>query len=96
MKHDKIEGVLINQLLRSGTSVGANIHEGKYAQGNKDFISKFEIALKELNEAEYWLELIYETNGITQEEMTAFNHEIINIRRMLVASVKTLKQKEQQ
>ena len=51
LKDNRVEGTLINQLLRSGTSVGANIHEAQYAQGTKDFISKFEIALKECNES---------------------------------------------
>jgi len=94
LKNRKVEGPIINQLLRSGTSVGANIYEGKYAQGSKDLISKFEIALKELNESEYWIELISETDGITAEESTKLRTEIINIRRMLVASVRTLKGKE--
>ena len=53
LKQNNVEGALINQLLRSGTSVGANIHEAQYTQGKKDFISKFEIALKECNESEY-------------------------------------------
>ena len=57
LKSKGIESALLNQLLRSGTSVGANIHEAQYAQGTKDFISKFEIALKECNESEYWHEL---------------------------------------
>ncbi|MBQ2729157.1 MAG: four helix bundle protein [Clostridia bacterium] len=95
LKNRKIESVLTNQLLRSGTSVGANIFEGKYAQGCKDLISKFEIALKEINESEYWLELIYETDGMTDEEFNKLKSECINIRRMLVASVKTIKSKEQ-
>ena len=64
MKQNGVEGALINQLLRCGTSVGANVHEAQYAQGTKDFISKFEIALKECNESEYWLELLYETNSM--------------------------------
>ena len=54
LKDNGVEGALVNQLLRAGTSVGANIHEAQYAQGTKDFISKFEIALKECNESEYW------------------------------------------
>ena len=95
LKNRKIESVLINQLLRSGTSVGANVYEGKYAQGCKDLISKFEIALKELNESEYWIELISETGGMTFEETEKLKSDIINIRRMLVASVKTLKAKEE-
>jgi four helix bundle protein len=53
------ESVLTNQLLRSGTSIGANIHEAQYAQGKKDFISKLEIAQKECFETEYWLELFF-------------------------------------
>ena len=93
MKHNGVEGALINQLLRCGTSVGANIHEAQYAQGTKDFISKLEIALKECNESEYWLELLYETNGITNTEFDEFQRSCIELRRMLVSSVTTLKSK---
>ena len=88
-----VESALINQLLRCGTSVGANIHEAQYAQGNKDFISKFEIALKECNESEYWLELLYETNSLSETEFKIFQKECIELRRMLVSSVTTLKNK---
>ena len=70
---------------------GANIHEAQYAQGTKDFISKFEIALKECNESEYWLELLFETNGISKEVFEQFQKDCIDLRRMLVSSVKTLK-----
>ena len=93
MKQNGTESALINQLLRCGTSVGANIHEAQYAQGTKDFISKFEIALKECNESEYWLELLYETNSVTEAEFKAFQSMCIELRRMLVSSVTTLKQK---
>ena len=62
MKADHKESVLINQLLRSATSIGANLHEAQYAQGTKDFISKLEIAQKECYETEYWLEFLFETN----------------------------------
>ena len=93
MKENGVEAALINQLLRCGTSVGANVHEAQYAQGTKDFISKFEIALKECNESEYWLELLYETNSITEVEFKNFQKECIELRRMLVASVTTLKSK---
>ena len=58
IKIDKKESVLSNQLLRSGTSIGANIHEAQYAQGTADFISKLEIALKECFESEYWRTII--------------------------------------
>ena len=57
MKSSHKESVLINQLLRSATSIGANLHEAQYSQGTKDFISKLEIAQKECYETEYWLEL---------------------------------------
>ena len=93
LKQNNVESALINQLLRSGTSVGANVHEAQYAQGIKDFISKFEIALKECNESEYWLELLYETYCISKEEFDAFQKECIELRRMLVSSVTTLKSK---
>ena len=94
LRENKIEAVLINQLLKSGTSVGANVHEAQYAQGTKDFISKFEIALKECNESEYWLELLYETDSISENEFRKFQSACIEIRRMLVATVTTVKSKQ--
>lgn len=93
LKQNGVEGALLNQLLRSGTSVGANVHEAQYAQGTKDFISKLEIALKECNESEYWLELLYETSSINETEFQSFQKKCIELRRMLVSSVTTLKQK---
>ena len=93
LRERRVEGVLINQLLKSGTSVGANVHEAQYAQGTKDFISKFEIALKECNESEYWLELLHETNSMNEVEFKSFQKECIELRRMLVSSVTTLKNK---
>ena len=62
------ESVIANQIVRSGTSIGANIHEAQYAQGKKDFISKLEIALKEASETGYWLELLYRTNYIDAQQ----------------------------
>ena len=79
--------------MRCGTSVGANVHEAQYAQGTKDFISKLEIALKECNESEYWLELLCETNSLTEAEFKDFHNNCIELRRMLVSSVTTLKSK---
>ena len=60
------EAIISNQIGRSGTSIGANIHEAQYAQGKKDFISKLEIALKEASETGYWLELLHRTNYIDE------------------------------
>ena len=91
LKEDRVESNLISQLMRCGTSVGANIHEAKYAQGTKDFISKFEIALKECNECEFWLELLFETESLSDSDFERFQKDCIELRRMLVSSVQTLK-----
>ena len=93
IKQNGAESVLINQLLRSGTSIGANVHEAQYAQGTRDFISKLEIALKECNESSYWIELLYETNCITEETFNNLQKQCIELRRMLVSSINTLKNK---
>ena len=93
LKKNGVESTLINQLLRCGTSVGANVHEAQYAQGTKDFISKFEIALKECNESEYWLELLFETNSLAEADFKDFYSKCIELRRMLVSTVTTLKSK---
>ena len=93
LKHNGVESALINQLLRCGPSIGANVHEAQYAQGTKDFISKFEIALKECNESEYWLELLFETNSLAEADFKAFHSKCIELRRMLVSTVTTLKSK---
>ena len=94
LKQRGTESALVNQLLRSGTSVGANIHEAQYAQGTKDFISKFEIALKECNESEYWLELLFEVGNLQQDEYDSHRQVCIELRRMLVSTVTTLKSKQ--
>ena len=74
-------------MLWSGTSVGANIHEARYAQGKKDFISKLEIALKEINETEYWLEILMKNDSLTQREYSSMRSDCIAIRRMLIATI---------
>ena len=94
MKAKHVEGVLINQLLRSGTSIGANIHEAQYAQGTKDFISKLEIAQKECYETEYWLELLFETECLDENVYKSFQNDCGVIRRMLIASLTTIKAKQ--
>ena len=93
LRQYNVESTLISQLLRCGTSVGANVHEAQYAQGTKDFISKFEIALKECNESKYWLELIFETNSLPEADFENLHSKCIELRRMLVSSVTTLKTK---
>ena len=95
LKQNGIEHALLNQLLRAGTSVGANLHEAQYAQGKKDFISKLEIALKECNESEYWLELLLETESLDKEIYFGLQKDCVDLRRMLVSSVTTLKAKSE-
>ena len=94
MKSEHKETVLINQLLRSGTSIGANIHEAQYAQGTKDFISKLEIAQKECYETEYWLELLFETGCIEEPAYKVIQNDCGAIRRMLISSLNTIKTKQ--
>ena len=85
---------MTDQLGRAGTYIGANIHEAQYAQSRKDFISKLEIALKESNETSYWLKLLLKTNRI--DEQTHYRAEKLcgNIRRLLIASVRTAKENQ--
>ncbi len=84
--------VLINQLLRCGTSIGANIHESCYAASRADFINKLHIALKECYECDYWLSLLKDTNIISADIYNSFYEKCSKIRRLLSASVKTAKQ----
>ena len=89
---EKRENVLSKQLLRSGTSIGANVREAKRAQTTPDFYAKLFIALKEAEETEYWLELLVETEYISQdlfESIYADNEELVKI---LVSSTKTIKE----
>ncbi len=86
------ESVMTNQLLRSATSIGANIHEAQYAQGKKDFISKLEIAQKECFETEYWLELLFETGYIEESEYRPLQNQCGAIRRILISSLNTAKE----
>ncbi len=88
----KHETVISNQIGRSGTSIGANIHEANYAQGKKDFISKLEIALKEASETGYWLELLHRTNYIDDLQFKSLSDKCAAIRVMLVASCRTAKE----
>ncbi len=92
IKETKKESVITNQLIRSGTSIGANIHESKYAHGTADFISKMQIALKECYESEYWLEILNRTDYISNEEYKMIINNCGQIRRMLISSINTVKE----
>lgn len=85
------EFVMSKQILRSGTSVGANIREAEQAQSRADFIHKLSIALKEANETEYWLELLIRTDFITQEQYESINNDSIEINKILISIIKTTK-----
>lgn len=89
------ESIISNQVGRSGTSIGANIHEAQYAQGKKDFISKLEIALKEASETGYWLELLHRTKYIDEQTYKTLSAKCTSLRVMLIASCRTAKEKMQ-
>ncbi len=88
VKSNKREHVLTTQLIRSGTSVGANIREAFYAHGRADFIAKLHIALKECSESEYWLELLIES-GYYQDPKIL--EQCIEVKKLLIASINTAK-----
>lgn len=87
--------VFVRQLLRSCSSIGANVHEAKYAQSNADFINKFEIALKECYETEYWLEILSKVCAIDQITYKNLVNKCGTIRRKIIASITTVKNKEE-
>ena len=90
----KGRSVLVNQIMRSATSVGANIHEANYASSKADFIGKLHIALKECIETEYWIEILAGCNAIANETNATLLQECGIIHRMLAKSITTAKGKE--
>ena len=90
----KKEYVLSNQVLRSGTSIGANLAESEMSQSAPDFIAKLHIALKEANETKYWLTLLQKTNYITKEQFDSINKDLRVIIGLLVNSLKKIKDKQ--
>ena len=90
----KGRGVLVNQIIRSATSIGANLHEANYASSKADFVNKFHIALKECAETEYWIEMLVGSNSILPETAKELLQECGVIRRMLVKSINTVKENE--
>ena len=94
LKDKKKETVMSKQLLRSGTSIGANVREGQYAQSKKDFISKMSIALKEAGETDYWLDVLYSVKYLNEEEYNSLNTDNDELLRLLASIVKTSKEKD--
>ena len=80
------------QLLRAGTSIGANVAESEHAQSRPDFLSKLNIALKEAAETDYWLRLLYETDYLSQQEFLSIIADCREIESLLASIVKTIKQ----
>lgn len=90
LRNVKCESALINQFLRSGTSVGANIREAFYAHGRADFIVKLQIALKECSETEYWIELLLESGYYNDKTLL---DKCTEVKRILISSINTAKEK---
>lgn len=93
VKNEKKESVISNQLIRSGTSIGANIREAFYGHGKADFIAKLQIALKECSESEYWIELLIESGYY--EDKTILD-KCVEIKKILVSSINTAKKNNKQ
>lgn len=91
---ERRESIISNQIGRSGTSIGANIREAQYAHSKADFVAKLQIALKEANETGYWLELLFRTQYISEEEYRTLDSACASIRVMLIASINTAKRNE--
>ena len=91
LQDDEISRIISKQLLRSGTSIGANLRESYNAQSKADFINKLHIALKEADETAYWLELLYESEIINKQYFDSLYSDLEEIIALLTASIKTLK-----
>jgi four helix bundle protein len=89
---EKKEYILSKQLLRSGTSIGANVNEALYGQSKKDFIGKLHISLKEASETEYWLELLNKTGYLDEKEYKSIVNDNIEILKILTSIIKTSKE----
>lgn len=91
LTQSKKETVISKQIVRSGTSIGANINEANYGQSKADFISKLHIALKETAETEYWIRLLYMSEYIDEKLSTSLLNDCLEIKRILIASINTAK-----
>ena len=95
VKNEK-ETIISKQIVRSGTSIGANINEANYGQSRADFIAKMHIALKETAETEYWIRLLYMSEYIDEKMKTSLLEECLEIKRLLIASINTAKNNQVQ
>ncbi len=88
---EKHESVIAKQILRSGTSIGANISEAQYGQSKADFISKLQIALKETAETEYWLHILERSEYLDEQQASSLLSDCLEIKRILISSINTAK-----
>jgi four helix bundle protein len=92
LKEEKKEYVLSKQVLRSGTAIGALVRESQYAESKADFIHKLAIALKEANETEYWIELLYQSGYLEEKSYQSIHTDIEELLKLLTSIIKTTKQ----
>ena len=95
LKDKKKESVMSKQLLRCGTSIGANVREGLYAQSRKDFISKLNFALKEAGETDYWLDVIHSAEYFSDEEYESLRADNDELLKLLTSIIKTTKENDE-
>ena len=95
LSQEKKEYVISRQIYKSGTSIGANVAEAQKAQSTADFVAKMKIALKEANETQYWLQLLYETKYITEKEFASIHNDLVEILKILTAICKHYPQSNQ-
>jgi len=93
LKKTQGEYIVSQQLIRSGTAVGALIREAEYAESRKDFIHKLSIGLKEANESEYWLDILIATDFITRKMYDSLKKDCVELLKLLTASIKTSRQR---
>ena len=93
LSNEKKEYILSKQIIRSGTAIGALVSESKFAQSTADFMNKLMIALKEANETQYWINLLYDTNYITEKMFNSLLSDIKELVSLLVSITKTIKNK---
>lgn len=89
--NEKHENIMSRQLMRSGTSIGANVAEAQCAQSTADFVNKMHIAYKECSETRYWIRLLYRTEYLTEEQYASINNDLNEIFALLTAILKSTK-----
>ena len=95
LTEQKQEHIMSKQLLRCGTSIGANTRESKNAQSRMDFLNKLNIALKEADETEYWLDLLHETDYLDDDQYVSINEDCAELIKLLTSIIKKLKESDE-